>query len=166
MRAAKKPQVDIDSRAVILSQAPATTTETAGHHNRKRRRMNIRTSTNEQTPPQRVSPTTRQKRTSPMTSHWGRSFLSSRWGHSLRGRLFICRRADVHSSTFAIVVPCCFCSGGGRLAQNDGSAVYVYLRFLCSAHIRSSVPSSVWSAFGLRPEARFAGAGGCRALSS
>ena len=37
--------------------------------------------------------------------------------------------------------------------------VYVYLRFLCGALIRSSVPSSVWSAVGLQPEAYFARAG-------
>ena len=162
MYTTKNPQVYIDSDPAILNQVPPATTERAEHRIRKRQRVNIRTSTNEQTPPQRVSPTTRQKRTSPMTSHWGRSFLSSCWGHSLRGRLFICRRADVHSLTFADAVLRSFCGGRGHLIQNSWIAVYIYLRVLCGVHIRASIPSSVWSASGLQPDAYFARAdSGC-----
>lgn len=71
------------------------------------------------------------------------------------GDFVICRRTSIHSSTFATVVLCCFCGGSGHLAQNGGSAVYIYLPFLCGAHFRSSIPSSVWSAVGLQPEAYF-----------
>ena len=70
--------------------------------------------------------------------------------------LLICRRVGVHSLTFAVVALCCFCGGRGGAAQNGGLAVYAYLRFLYSALIRSSVPSSVWSASGLQPEVHFA----------
>ena len=73
--------------------------------------------------------------------------------------LLICRRVGVHSLTFAPVALCCFCGGRGGAAQNGGSAVYIYLRVLCGAHIRSSVPPSVWSASGLQPEVHFARAG-------
>ena len=73
--------------------------------------------------------------------------------------LLVCRRVGVHPSTFAVVALCCFCGASGRLAQNGGLAVYIYLRFLCCALIRSSVPPSVWSASGLQPETYFARAG-------
>lgn len=69
--------------------------------------------------------------------------------------LFVCRRTGVHLSTSWAVVTCCFCGGYGHLVQKSGLAVYVYLRFCCGAHIRSSVPSSVWSAVGLQPAAYF-----------
>ena len=80
--------------------------------------------------------------------------------------LLICRRVGVHSLTFAVAVLCCFCGGSGRLAQNGELAVYIYLRVLCGAHFRSSVPPSVWSASGLQPETHFARAGHGRRSSS
>lgn len=72
------------------------------------------------------------------------------------GDFVICRRASVHSSTFAIVPLCSFCGDCGHLAQKGGLDVYVYLRFCCCALIRSSVPSSVWLASGLQSKAYFA----------
>ena len=76
--------------------------------------------------------------------------------------LLVCRRTGVHLSTSWAVVNCCFCGGCGHLAQKGGLAVYVYLRFCCGAHFRSSFSSSVWSASGLQSEAYFARAGhGC-----
>ena len=80
--------------------------------------------------------------------------------------LLVCRRAGVLLSTSWAVVTCCFCGGCGHLAQKGWLAVYVYLRFCCGAHFRSSFSSSVWSASGLQPEAHFARAGHGRLPSS
>ena len=76
--------------------------------------------------------------------------------------LLVCRRVGVHLLTFGAVALCCFRGGGWRLPQMSELAVYVYLRFLCGALIRSSVPSSVWLASGLQSKAYFARAdSGC-----
>lgn len=73
--------------------------------------------------------------------------------------LLVCRRVGVHLLTFGAVALCCFRGGRGCLAQKSGLAVHVYLRFLFITNIRSSNPSSIWSAFGLQPRPRFVRAG-------
>lgn len=85
MRAATKPQVNIDGQPALLSQMPAATTETTGDHSPRSRQMNTRTSTNEQTARKsaRSVPECRQKRNVPNCRHLGTFLLCRQLGTAL-----------------------------------------------------------------------------------
>ena len=73
--------------------------------------------------------------------------------------LLVCRRLAARPLTFGLAALCCFRDGCGRPDQNLCIFVYVYLGFCFSTHIRSSILSSIWSAFGLQSRPRFVRAG-------